>query len=148
MRCLAALLILLPLLVGCWIRWQYAVNDPLWIDELHTSWVVSGGWSDIAGRATMGNQSPLYFWGVYPVVQLLGPSPINLRLLSLIAGCATLLIGPWLVWSRTRSVISTAVTASVLAIESQLVFYSSEARPYALLQLGGLLFVWLAFRQV
>lgn len=147
MRWLAALFIFASLLLGCWIRWQYATNDPLWIDELHTSWVVSGDWSELSARAAMGNQSPLYFWCVYPVVRLLGQTPLSLRLISLVAGLALLLLGPWLVWLRTRSMVSAAATAAALAIESQLVFYSSEARPYALLQLGGLLFTWLAFRQ-
>ncbi len=138
MKWLFALIIALVLLSGFWIRWQLAANDPLWVDELHTSWVLSGRWSEIAPRAIAGNQSPLYFWCSFPIVQSLGHSPFSLRLLSLVAGCLLPLVGTWTVWRRTGSLLAAATTAVGLAFESHLVFYASEARPYALVQLGGL----------
>lgn len=138
MKWLLAVIIAIVLLSGFWIRWQLAINDPLWIDELHTSWVLSGRWSDIAPRAIAGNQSPLYFWCSYPIVQFLGQSPVSLRLLSLVAGCLLPLVGTWAVWCRTGSLIGAFATAVGLSFESHLVFYASEARPYGLVQLGGL----------
>lgn len=139
MKWFSALIIVLALLFGVWLRWQLAANDPLWVDELHTSWVLSGRFSEIAPRAIAGNQSPLYFWCSYPIVQSLGQSPFSLRLLSLAAGALLPLIGTWIVWRRTGSQLAAATTAIGLAFESHLVFYASEARPYALLQLGGLI---------
>lgn len=138
MKWLCALIIVIVLLTGFWIRWQLAANDPLWVDELHTSWVLSGRWSDIAPRAIAGNQSPLYFWCSYPIVQSLGHSPFSLRLLSLVAGCFLPLVGTWTVWRRTGSLLAATTVAIGLAFESHLVFYASEARPYALVQLVGL----------
>jgi len=139
MKWFLALIILIALLSGVWIRWQLATNDPLWIDELHTSWVLSGRWSEIAPRAIAGNQSPLYFWCSYPIVQAFGQSPLSLRLLSLVAGCLLPFAGTWFVYRRTGSLLAAATTSVGLAFESHLVFYASEARPYALLQLGGLI---------
>jgi hypothetical protein len=145
MKWLFALIIAIVLLSGFWIRWQLAINDPLWIDELHTSWVLSGRWSDIAPRAIAGNQSPLYFWFSYPIVQSLGQSPISLRLLSLVAGCLLPLVGTWAVWSRTGSLLGAFATAVGLSFESHLVFYASEARPYSLVQFGGLVLACTVF---
>src|SRR5262245_35983851 len=64
--------------------WQ--AGESLWIDELHTSWVVSGRFSEVMPRAAMGNQSPLYFWWMWLLVQLTGQSEWTLRLPSLVAG--------------------------------------------------------------
>lgn len=136
------------ILLGCWLRWQLVVHDPLWIDELHTSWVLSGKPGEVAPRAIVGNQSPLYFWLSYGLVNGLGQSPLSLRLVSLLAGVGVLCLGTSIVWWVTRSLLAAGTTALALAIESQLLFYSSEARPYALVQLGGLLFTWQAFQQI
>jgi 4-amino-4-deoxy-L-arabinose transferase-like glycosyltransferase len=75
------------LALGAFLRlWQ--AGESLWIDELHTSWVVSGKLSEVLPRAAMGNQSPLYFWGMWLLVQVTGQSEWTLRLPSLLAGIA------------------------------------------------------------
>jgi hypothetical protein len=38
------------------------IRESLWIDELHTAWVVDGEWSEVQNRAAIGNQSPLFFY--------------------------------------------------------------------------------------
>ncbi|MFN3191541.1 MAG: hypothetical protein ACE361_13615 [Aureliella sp.] len=38
------------------------LRESLWLDELHTSWSISGDWSEISFRARAGNQSPVYMW--------------------------------------------------------------------------------------
>jgi hypothetical protein len=134
-------------------------GESLWIDELHTSWAVSGRWSDVLPRAAMGNQSPLYYWGLWLVVQVFGQSELTLRLPSLGAGMALPAAVYWLVAERTgmhkstlplgerdvgeasclpdgaRSVPTTdwaALAAALLvAIDPTCVFYAQEARPYA-----------------
>lgn len=141
-------LLLACLLVGGWVRWQMAAHDPLWIDELHTSWVLVGDWGDVTPRAIAGNQSPLYFWLSYPLVNSLGQSLLSLRALSLAAACGVLGLGAWIVLRMTRSAWAACATALVLALDSRLVFYASEARPYALVQLGGLLLTWLAYQRL
>ena len=57
--------------VGGWLRFQVATNDLLWLDELHTGWVVDApAFSDIASRAADGNQTPVYFWITRLLIQL------------------------------------------------------------------------------
>src|SRR5205085_8159309 len=73
------------------------IGESLWLDELHTGWVVKDAWSDVAWRAQIGNQSPLWFYAVKVVTTLGGESEFTLRLLSLIAGTALIPATYWLV---------------------------------------------------
>ncbi len=125
--------------------WQ--INESLWVDELHTSWCVQGGLSQVAERATAGNQSPLYFYLVWGVTRLLGESEFTLRLPSLLAGIAL----PGMTWLLVRRLwlreeddpngndaarnCSAPLAAFLVAIDHASIFYSTEARPYACVQL-------------
>jgi mannosyltransferase len=118
--------------------WQ--AGESLWIDELHTSWVVSGSLRDVLPRAALGNQSPLYFWGMWLLVQVTGQSEWTLRLPSLFAGIALPAAVFYLVGQifnlpyGTRSVpttIAALAAALLIAIDPTCIFYSQEARPYA-----------------
>ena len=120
--------------------WQ--AGESLWIDELHTSWVVSGLWRDVLPRAAMGNQSPLYFWGMWLLVQVAGQSEWTLRLPSLVAGIA-LPAAVWLLVGRSFRAVQenrdgpegppyVALAAALLvAIDPVCIFYAQEARPYS-----------------
>ncbi|MEQ1905299.1 MAG: hypothetical protein ABL888_14010, partial [Pirellulaceae bacterium] len=48
-----------------------ASEDPLWLDELHTQWLVSGSGNEVVPRALRWNQTPLYFLLEYMVVHAL-----------------------------------------------------------------------------
>jgi mannosyltransferase len=142
-------LLCLALIVGsgAFLRlWQ--AGESLWIDELHTSWVVSGSFGDVLPRATMGNQSPLYFWGLWLLVQVTGQSEWTLRLPSLLAGIAL----PAAVWFLVRQVsnlpygtrsvpttIAAIAVALLVAIDPTCIFYAQEARPYAWVMLLAVL---------
>lgn len=41
-----------------------SIRESLWVDELHSVWVIAGDWSEVKDRAAFGNQSPLYFYGL------------------------------------------------------------------------------------
>lgn len=132
------LLLLAITLFGAAARWL-PVSDVLWLDELHTSWVVSGKLSEVAPRAAMGNQSPVYFYGVWGVTQMFGQSELTLRVISLIAG-VLLIPATFLLAARwTGSPIAGLAAAALVAIEREFLFYSTEARPYALAQLVGVI---------
>lgn len=127
--------------------WQ--INESLWVDELHTSWCVQGSFWQVAERAAAGNQSPVYFYLVWGVTRLLGESEITLRLPSLLAGIAL----PGTVWLLVRRLWpregddpakqngnvqrdwSALLAALLVAIDHASIFYSTEARPYAVVQL-------------
>lgn len=118
--------------------WQ--INESLWVDELHTSWCVQAGFENVPQRAAEGNQSPLYFWLLWGLTRVLGESEFTLRLPSLLAGIAL----PGMAWLLVRRLglgektLLTAVLASLLvAVDHTSIFYSTEARPYALVELAS-----------
>lgn len=126
------------LLLSFVVRW-IDIERGLWLDELHTSWVVADGFNDVGQRAVAGNQAPLYFFICKTCVLTLGHHEWSLRLTSLLAGiCLPLLI--WQVLRRlTQSQLIPLSAALLVAIDPYFIRYSQEARPYALLQLLGLL---------
>ena len=118
--------------------WQ--VNESLWIDELHTSWCVQAGLDQVAQRAAEGNQSPLYFWLVWGVTRLLGESEFTLRLPSVLAGIAL----PAMAWLLVRRLelgektsLAAILAALLVCVDRTSIFYSTEARPYALVELAS-----------
>lgn len=114
-------------------------GESLWLDELHTSWTVTGSLSEVAERAAIGNQSPLYFWLVWFFSRLPLPAEIALRLPSLLAGCALPVAVFWLAKKfcsakgEQQDDTVPLLAAWLTAIDPQAIFYSQEARPYALL---------------
>jgi hypothetical protein len=119
------------------VQWR----ESLWLDELHTAWVVAGGAGDVCSRAAVGNQSPLYFFLVWGVTKIAGLSEPAVRFPSLVAGLLLVLLVYRVVidWTGCRAA---ALTASLLAaLDRNCVFYAQEARPYAWVQLVGLLHV-------
>jgi predicted membrane-bound mannosyltransferase len=124
--------------------WQ--IGESLWVDELHSSWCLQAGLENVALRAAEGNQSPLYFWLLWGVTRVLGESEFTLRLPSLLAGIA--LPGmAWLLAGRLglgeRTFLTAALASLLVCVDHTSIFYSTEARPYALVELasaGALIF--------
>lgn len=133
------LVVTLVVVIGGSLRYQVAQQDLLWLDELHTSWVVSGDLDDVSERAHLGNQSPLFFWLTWSVIQQQDQTASGLRMVSLVAGIALIFAAGYLAWIWTQSVLATLVSTWWIAIDPTFVFYATEARPYALLQLLGVL---------
>ncbi len=128
----------LALLLSAFFLRLQAMSEPLWLDELHTSWVVSDGPIEIHQRAWEGNQLPLFYWLVWPVSKITGGSPFGLRLISLLASMATIVSLGWFVFSWGKSQVGALLVAALDAFDDKFLFYSVEARPYALVQLVGL----------
>lgn len=111
------------------------INESLWLDELHTAWVVADGPLDVFERARIGNHSPVYFFLPWITASLFGMSEWALRLPSLLAGLALVAAVYGITFAITRSLVG-AVTAALLAgFDSNFLFYATEARPYAYVQL-------------
>lgn len=133
-RLLAAALGLVAL-VGVGLRLAQS-GESLWLDELHTSWCALAPWHEVAARAADGNQGPLYFWLEWALVRLLGASELSLRLASVVAAAGlTWLVGAWV--ARHGSPLAALAAAALLAIDPWAIFWGSEARPYALVQVLG-----------
>lgn len=123
--------------VAAGLRWL-AIGEPLWLDELHTSWIVADGWSQVAPRAADGNQSPLFYFLLYPLVQLAGHSEWALRLPSLLASVALVPAMFELTRRLTGSSSAGLLAAALVVVDRDCLFYAHEARPYALVQLAGI----------
>ena len=90
---------------GCGDRalWLVPLFSSLWLDELGTYWVVKDGLGDTVHRAlTFHGQSPLYYSIVWAARSLGGNSEAVLRLPSLIATAASLV----LLYRLARNLIS------------------------------------------
>ena len=116
------------------LRYFFA-SEPLWIDELHTAWAIDSDLHETADRAGQGNQTPLYFWLLWTGQSIFGFSHSLLRLPSVVCGLLAIGIACWLNWRFSRCWTAILVVASILAFDSFQLYYSSEARPYALMQL-------------
>lgn len=120
---------LLVFAVAVWIRLP-ACWQSLWVDELHTAWCIADGLTDVAPRAILGNQSPIYFWGLWCWQAVLGDSEEALRLSSGIAVAATA-AGLTGYFVRRGLTIAGLLAGGIVAVESNSVFFGTELRPYA-----------------
>ncbi len=119
-------------------------HRPLWLDEACTCWTTGARGLDIVRGLRTDGTPPLYFLLVSAITKVVGASELALRSLSIVA--ATLLVP--VVYLVTRQFASTrhALIASALVAVSPLVhFYAIQARPYALVQLGTVLLLGLAY---
>lgn len=121
--------------------WQ--ARESLWVDELHTAWCAGGSLAEVAPRAAIGNQSPLYFWLQWLLMRLPGAGEVVLRLPTVVAGSLLplalyLLIRRW-DWSPTAGLVA----AALVVVDRDLIFFSTESRPYALVQLLAVIHIGL-----
>ncbi len=115
---------------------------PLWLDELHTSWVVNGSWSDLVQRALISNQSPLYFSLVKCVTELSGNTPLGLRFLSILANGLLAIACMTILFRWTHHWIATVVIGCLTVIHEPTTWFSVEARCYSLVALVGVIQVF------
>jgi hypothetical protein len=128
------LLLTLLCLGGGFLRFYNFWSSPMWVDEYGTWWIVSAPtWREVTERAlkTQG-QSPFYYLLVKLFTIFLGEGPFQLRLPSVIFGIASLaLVYP--IGIRTFQHRQVALTSVVVfSLSERLIWYSQNARPYAL----------------
>ena len=115
----------------------------LWVDEVITVNTARQfpdiGWS---GTLIKNNTFPLYFYGIYWVQLLFGTTEWTMRLPSVLAGALTVpFLGYW-VQSITHRATSGWVAALLLAFNPLHLWFSQEARPYALVLCLGCAALW------
>lgn len=126
------------LMIGVVFR-AVAAGDCLWLDEQHTAWVATGDLADVAPRAADGNQTPLFFYVCWAAIQCGGQSALTLRLPSLLCGFALMTLVAVGIYRRTQCAASLLVVAVFFLLDYDSIFYASEARPYAMIQLLGVI---------
>ncbi len=118
--------------------------ESFWLDELHTAWAIWGDLGDVAPRAEVGNQTPLYFQIMWVWKEVVGESEIALRGSSVLAvsfASALLVIA---VTVTTGQVFAGVLAGLVLAVESNSIFFGTELRPYAWLLPLTVIAIWAA----
>ena len=125
-------------IVGAALRFYALGANSLWVDEFATLSIASHSPAEILRLSSSANFiPPLYFLLVHGVLQVFGESEVALRLLSAVAGICTIPV-VWLLTEQiTRSRSTANIAAALLAINPLHLWFSQEARPYALLLFFG-----------
>ncbi|MEL7267183.1 MAG: hypothetical protein AAFP69_20560, partial [Planctomycetota bacterium] len=152
--------LLLVIALGFWLRLQSS-HESLWLDELHSSWVVADDAADVAWRCRLGNQSPVWFYGLWVwqsclqfagdgyatnEVCLRGISSLAAAMMLLVVGCMGYPASTQATGSPAHNMIWGNITwgsitaAFLLALDSNAIFFGSELRPFSF----AMLFVALA----
>lgn len=130
--------VLAIVLVGGFLR-CVPLHESLWVDELHTAWVVAGEAHDVATRAHLGNNGAAWFISVKLITDTLGLQEWTLRLASIVAGIA-LLPGTWFLARHWQCSTTTSLLAvALVAVDGNALFFSGEARVYATVQLFAMI---------
>ena len=142
---IACILLIVIIGLGIFVRVSSSI-EPMWLDECHTAWTVdSDSLAGVVGKAADGNQPPLYFMLVWAVAQVFGLNESSLRLISLVSGSALMIVASLWARSLTNRWSAAVLVAALIAFDGQFIFYATEARSYALVQLIGLvqaIFFW------
>lgn len=128
---------------GSIIRLFYG-TEPLWLDELHTLWAISGSWEEVFPRSSEGNQSPAFFL-ILKLIHDVWESvsggvsarllPLSIRVLSICAGIFWLLLTTRFVTRYSGSRSLGLCIGGIQTIHLASVYYSVEARPYTVVAL-------------
>lgn len=130
--------------IGVLLRLEAWLFDrALWLDELFMIYDVLGRPLARCLEPLQNGQvaSPLFILATQCVVKLFGDSERALRLLPLIAGCATLPLFAGLA-RRAVGPVAAVVATALVAISPVHVYYSADLKPYA----GDMLFAVLLLR--
>jgi 4-amino-4-deoxy-L-arabinose transferase-like glycosyltransferase len=122
------------------------ITKSLWYDELWSTRVVLGTFGDTLRSTVEDIHPPLYSVVMFVWIRVFGDAEWAVRLLPLLAGLATILLMPAL-GGALASRRAGWIGAVLLALSPVHLWYSQEARPYALVMLLTVLMV-LAWRRL
>ena len=132
--------LLIIVAVGAWLRFQNLRVDSLWHDEAYSWYQSKDSIFDVIRRTAEDTYPPLNNLFLYASIKLFGDQEWALRLPSAIFGTANILAIYWL-GSITVGRVAALMAAALLTLSGFHVWYSQEARMYALLSLTATLFV-------
>jgi hypothetical protein len=115
------------------LRFATLGQQSLWEDETVTYWLLEGGLGHVLHQLPHTESTPpLFFVLESGAGALLGRSELALRAISALAGTATVPL-VFAIGRRTVSARAGLVAAALVAVSPDLVWYSQEARAYALM---------------
>jgi hypothetical protein len=128
------------ILFGAWLRFL-GIFDEFWLDEIWSFFLVSKVNSplEIITRLFHDNNHPLNSFFIYLIDNGNPVYWLKFRLLSFVAGVLTMPLTYLIVVRLFPARIWRLITVAFVAISFTLIFYSSEARGYALVSLFSLL---------
>ncbi|HVE68849.1 MAG TPA: glycosyltransferase family 39 protein, partial [Solirubrobacteraceae bacterium] len=133
-------------LLGAALRFAGLGDQSFWFDEAVTAEVVRPGFGDAFDALKAAESTPpLYYLLGWLWTRVFGEGEAGLRSLSALAGTLTVPVA----WAAAREVTSrrgALAAAALVAVNPMLVWYSQEARAYALLALLGGVSLWLCLR--
>ena len=120
-------------IVGCILRFYNLAFNSLWIDETATYLFAQHTFMEIWGFTASGGEfnPPLFFWVEHFMI-VFGNSEFVLRFIPAIAGIATI-PAFFLIGRELKDDATGLIAAFILTISQFAIFYSQEARAYALL---------------
>ncbi|MCC6348459.1 MAG: glycosyltransferase family 39 protein [Candidatus Eisenbacteria bacterium] len=118
---------------------------PMWFDEIYTTWAARGGAAAVIARMARDVHPPLHTLLVAGWEALGGESTPWLRSLSVGFGLATI-VAVFLLGRAAFGARAGLVAAALLAVHPVHVYFSQEARVYALFWLELTAAWWLAWR--
>ncbi len=146
MRALSSICVLVA--IGAVLRFWALGHQSFWFDEVVVTLVIKGSfWHVVDGVRAWESSPPLYHLIAWLWTRPVGVTEFGLRSLSALFGTATVVV----VWAAAREAVSEragVIAGALVAVNPMLVWYSQEARPYALLALLGAASVWMAIRLV
>jgi 4-amino-4-deoxy-L-arabinose transferase-like glycosyltransferase len=116
-------------------------HQSLWTDEIVTFRSSAGTLYWVLTQRTVNSNIPPLYYAIVHFDLRLGGSEAILRLPSLVAGIATLVV-MYFVVARMADARSALASTALMSISPFHVWYSQEARPYALLLFLSLLALW------
>jgi mannosyltransferase len=120
------------------IRFVGLGSQSMWFDEVSTTHVISGGMTGLWGRVRdLEGTPPLYYALASLWTHLCGSGDAAIRSLSAVAGTATVPIVYLIARELGQDRRVARIAALLIAVHPFLVWYSQEARPYALLVFFG-----------
>lgn len=122
----------LLMLVALYVRLLYS-EHAFWLDELTTSWVISGSFADIFSRCWMNNLSPLYYCIIYLSKSVFGFTELGLRIPGILFGVLTMPIGYIVSRQFQLSKYWSLLVVLLMSLSTPLVFFSLEVRPYPII---------------
>jgi len=137
------LLLLFLVVTGCLLRFYHLGFQSFWLDELHTAMEVDSGksWADLWQTLKCCDQHPPVFFVITKLfISCFGSTEVAIRSVSAIAGT----LGIWTMYLLGKEFYSAKlglIAALFTGFNHFHIYYSQEARPYALV----FLFTTLAF---
>jgi mannosyltransferase len=121
--------------VGALLRFASLDGQSFWLDESATVDVLSGSWADMFDElSTSEGTPPLYYALAKAWTSLFGSGEAGLRSLSALAGTLTVPVA-YLLGEAAASRRAGLLAAALVAVHPYLIWYSQEARAYALFAL-------------